>query len=370
MLPQADQDERDLPIRLLEPFGLGLNDIPRACHPQAVRAHELTREWADEYGLIGDADRRRRFDRLGYSRLLAYGCTTAPLEDLALYSQWFAYYFLLDDQQDLAILTGRHSSFIALQDQLRRVMHSRGLVDGAQRETGLVAAVADLCRRTAPQVSDGWWCRYVTHAENVFAAQRLESAHRLTGSVPTLDEFLEIRRRASSVDMVFDIIEACEGYEIPEPIRYSWPCCKYADDLNDFTTWSNDVLGVDHDAGNGDINNYVLVSERTAGLSRWEATESVSSNIRMLARRLPERADQVHRLAREYGEEHGERVTRVLNAWHAWAMNVPVHYLRADSRLWQMDLAAPRTPPAFTADLLPHRPHPAAPLDIAGVTHG
>lgn len=339
-------------LRALERMGLNLAGVPGKCHPRADEAQEMTRIWADAYGLIGDDDQQRRFEQLGYSKLLSYGCTTASLEDLALYAQWFTYYFLLDDQQDLAVLTGRHEQFVALQEELRRVFHA-GAVSGPSRpSTGLVAAVADLCCRTVPQVSLGWWYRYIGHAEHVFAAQRLESMYRLAGSVPPVEEFMEIRRRASAVDMVFDIIEACERIELPEPLRYSLAFRQYADDLNDFTTWSNDILGVEHDAANTDPNNYVLVLERSAGLSRHQALETVATKTAVLLQRIAERAGDVRVLAQAYGAPTCERVERALDAWYAWSVNVPLHYLQAHGRLTQMDQAAPGQPPAFAADLL------------------
>ncbi|MBY8886991.1 terpene synthase family protein [Streptomyces sp. PTM05] len=333
-------------------FSVPVGTIPHDRNPCAAVAHKSTRGWANRYRLIGDDRRQRAFDQLNYAELLSYACTTATASRLGLFAQWFTYYFLLDDQQDLAVLNGRHEEFVALQSKLRIALHSRGAVSPS-RDEGLVAAVADLCRRTAPLVSDGWWYRYVTHAEQTFAAQRQESDYRLTGVMPTPWAFKKVRREAGAAEMVFDIIEACEESEIPESIRSSAACRRYADDLNDFTTWSNDVLGVQHDAANTDPNNYVLVREHADGLEREAAIAAVISDIVWLAEQMPLRRAEVKAVASMHcsGPEL-EGIERVLDAWRAFALNVPLHYLRADSRLAQMDGAAPGRPAGFISDLL------------------
>ncbi|WP_370942250.1 terpene synthase family protein [Amycolatopsis sp. cg5] len=311
----------------------------------------MTREWANRFGLIGTTGNQRRFDQLAYPDLLSYGCTTAAPEPLALFSEWFTYYFLLDDQQDLAVVTGRQQEFNALQDQVKQVLHTRGR--GVRDDSvGLVAAIADLSRRTERYVSDEWWHRYVIHAEEVFAAQRQECGYRFTGTFPDLEDFKEVRRKAGAADMVFDIIEACEQIEIPGWLRYSSTCRSYADDLNDFTTWTNDVLGIDRDAAQVDPMNYVLVRQHLDGIPRGEATERVTAEIVRLVHRLPSRRAHVLSAAKEQGAGMFATVERAVDAWQAWAIAVPMHYLRPNSRLFQMDEAAPGHAPEFTADLL------------------
>ncbi|MET8795199.1 terpene synthase family protein [Nocardia sp. NPDC004568] len=352
--PSAVDATAKMALEVIESFGVPCGQVSSARNGHAEQAHMMTRNWANQYGLLGDPHRQEMFDQLRYADMLAYGCTTAPPERLALFAQWFTYYFLLDDQQDLAVLTGRTEDFVALQKDLHYVFHSRG-VDGSARTRNFSAAVADLCRCTAPHVSDEWWDRYVSHADEVFAAQRAENVLRLTGTFPDPEEFKVIRRRAGAADMVFDIIEACEGMEIPESIRYGSACSRYADDLNDFTTWTNDVLGVDHDAANGDPNNYVLIREHAGGLDRRTAIETVTAEIVELVANLPIRREDVRRSIGKFSVPQQIRIERSLDAWFDWAMNVPIHYMRAHGRLAQMDRARPGEPPAFTEDLLNRR---------------
>lgn len=349
--PPQNESISEMWSSIMDSFGVSADEVSGLFNPHAEQAHTLTRNWANDYGLLGNSDRQQLFDRLGYTHLLAYGCTTAPLERLALFSQWFTYYFLLDDQQDLAVLTGRTEDFVALQEELRHVLRTRG-TDGSAPGRDLPAAVAELCRRTTPHVSDEWWSRYVAHAEQVFAAQGQENTYRSSDDFPAPAEFKEVRRRAGAADMVFDIIEACEGTGIPGSIRNDPACCRYADGLNDFTTWTNDVLGVDHDAANRDPNNYVLIRQNSDGLDRRTAIDSVTGEIVELVRDLPRRRDEVRRAARKCSAAEQDRIELALGAWYDWSMYVPIHYLRADGRLSQMDRAQPRQPPAFTEDLL------------------
>ncbi len=335
----------------LESLGVSAEQVPRSCNAHAARAHKLTRDWATSYGLLGDTRQQNLFDQLSYTQLLAYGCTTAPVDRLALFAQWFTYYFLLDDQQDLAVLTGRNKEFIVLQDDVRRILHTRG-IGAPMHSKGLRAAVADLCRRTTQYVSDAWWHRYIDHAEQLFSAQRQESNYRLANCFPTPSDFKNIRRRASAVDMVFDIIQACEQAEISESLRSSAACCQYADDLNDFTTWSNDILGLDHDAANADPNNYVRVRQHADNLSLDAAIDAVTVEVAQLVSGFANRKKDVRVTACTFTAAQWGQAERALHAWYAWAMNVPVHYLKSNSRLFQMDQAAPKRPPAFTEDLL------------------
>ncbi|WP_329791538.1 hypothetical protein V1227_06365 [Lentzea sp. DG1S-22] len=348
------EDFRDSAMRS---FGITSSQIPAWQNPFAASAHESTKGWASEFGLIRGTDQFRAFDDLAYTALFARGCPQAAQEDLALFSQWFAVLFFLDDQQDIAVFTGRSQAFATLQDRLGDILLRRG-GGPVPNGTGLPAAVADLCRRTRPVVSDKWWNRFTTHAEMVFAAQRDENRHRLEGTVPSVEEFLAIRREASTVEICFDLIEACGRGEVPNAVRYSVAGRDYVAALNDFTTWTNDLFGVERDAANADPNNYVLVRQHVDGCDRGHAISTVTEDIRRLFGTLPDLRLRVEETALSVGCDEAARkeIARVLDGWYAWSVHVPLSYLAEDSRLVKMEEVPQGKPPTFTEDVLPDRP--------------
>ncbi|MDR6593686.1 hypothetical protein ACFFSW_07335 [Saccharothrix longispora] len=345
------EDLRDSAMRS---FGIDDSQIPTSRARFTAEAHENVKEWASRFGLISGPDQLRAFDDLAYTALFARGCPHATLEDLTLFSQWFAVLFFLDDQQDIAVFTGRSGSFAALQDELGDILLQGGT--GANEDgIGLPAAVADLCRRTRPVVSDRWWNRFTAHAESVFAAQRAENRHRLEGTVPSVGEFITMRREASTVEICFDLIEACERGRFPNAVRYSPAARDYVAALNDFTTWTNDLFGVERDAANADPNNYVLVRQHADGCDRQHAVKTATEDVRRLFGTLAELRRRVEDTAFALGfdEEVRGGVRRVLDGWYAWAVHVPLSYLAENSRLIKMDEVPSGTPPRFTEDVLP-----------------
>ncbi|GMA89294.1 hypothetical protein GCM10025868_45440 [Angustibacter aerolatus] len=139
-----------------------------------------------------------------------------------------------------------------------------------------------LAARTRPLVSPAWWDRFVTHLEHTFSAQRVENLRRREAAPSSLAEFKVVRREASTTDVCYDLVEACEDAEVPNAFRYSFACRRLADALSDFTTMTNDVFGVDRDTDNGDPNNYVTVIQRARGLDRDEAVVQATADVAAL----------------------------------------------------------------------------------------
>jgi hypothetical protein len=331
--------------------------LPQAVHPQAEQAQQLVEEWAVRYGLIQGRHQTNLFRSLAYPILFSRGCTTATLDDLVLFSEWFTYFFLVDDQQDIAVFSGRFPEFNSLQSCICEIVYHRG--QNSKESKGLPAAVADLCRRTILRVSDAWWYRFVSHVDLAFSGQRYENLYRTTGSVPPLEEFIEIRRAASTVEMCLDIIEACEGVEIPAAIRYSPACHRYADALTDITTYSNDVLGVERDARNAEPNNLVLVRQHWEGLDRSQAIDAVTKHVADLVAHDNELAGAIVATAEalRFDPETCRQIARAVAAWRAWAWNAAAYYARVGGRLTQMDEAGPLESPEFVQDLLGNPPN-------------
>lgn len=338
----------------LRAFGVGDGFVPDVTNPAAHRAHLHTREWARGHGLLVGARQVRTFDHVAYTALFARGCVDADADRLALFARWFTLLFIVDDLQDDAVFQGRQEGFRELQEEYLRVLRGRS---DRPRPSGsaLLDAVADLAATTRPLVSAAWWSRFTDDLGRTFVSQRVENGCREQGTALAPEEFAVVRREASTTDVCFDLIEACLEAEVTEAFRDSPACRRYTETLSEFTTWTNDVFGVDRDADNGDPNNYVLVLQAAGGTDRATALERATADVSDLVARLPRLRVDALATAGELARDEDElrAAHRAVAGWWNFSLNVPGFYLAVGSRLEHMNNVPDGRSSGLTPDLLP-----------------
>jgi epi-isozizaene synthase len=95
-------------IMLLDSFNVPEFSLPFANskHPQAEQANAEATEWAVGHRLINE-DAADGFAGIGFGNLAARVSHEAYYERLVTFAQWMAWSFVLDDQHDHLIRTGR-----------------------------------------------------------------------------------------------------------------------------------------------------------------------------------------------------------------------------------------------------------------------
>jgi hypothetical protein len=180
-----------------------------ATHPQAARAQELTEAWCRRFGLLRTPRVVAKFHALGYGRIMATLCPYAPLDGLSLVTDWNSFFFITDDQQNIGVTTDRLSRYEELVASMRRVIAG----ECGRHSHPLLAALQDLLGRTLPGRPDYWVARFRANLDCWLTGHLYEDSFRASATVPTEDEYVMVRRDASTVLPTLDLVTVLDHHE-------------------------------------------------------------------------------------------------------------------------------------------------------------
>ena len=188
--------------------------FPRQLHPFWPKLQERTRAWLLEMRLMPPDKVEEYADGLCYTDLMAGYYIGAPedvLQAIADYSAWF---FVWDDRHDRDIVHDRPAAWSRLRKRLHRALDSPG--DHRGHEDPVVAGLADSVQRLYAFLPGGWNARFARHFHEVIEAYDREFHNRAKGIVPTVEEYLELRRLTFAHWIWTDLLEPSAGTELPD----------------------------------------------------------------------------------------------------------------------------------------------------------
>ncbi|MFC7385362.1 terpene synthase family protein [Sphaerisporangium rhizosphaerae] len=245
-------------------------------HLRVARDH--LSEWVVEHDLVRKPAARRRFEHADFAWFAAVTYPAADERGLCLIADWFAWLFLLDDQFDDGAVGRDPARVQDLMGQLAAVLLQDGDDPGTARPA-IVAALADLWRRTIPRATPAWRDRFVHHIAEGGAAAMWEAGNRTRGLVPDEATYITKRRHTGAIYVCMDLIEPADLAEVPAAV-YDHPA--YQDALRaacDVVCWTNDVFSLEKELSVGEYHNLVPIVERARGLTRAPAVQHVVSAI-------------------------------------------------------------------------------------------
>ncbi|MFH8799990.1 epi-isozizaene synthase [Streptomyces sp. NPDC017936] len=251
--------------------------FPRRLHPYWPRLQERTRSWLLEKRLM-PADKVAEYaDGLCYTDLMAgyyVGASDEVLQAIADYSAWF---FVWDDRHDRDIVHGRPGAW----RRLRLRLHA-ALDDPAahlRHADPLVAGLADSVGRLYSFLSATWNARFARHFHAVIEAYDREFRNRVEGRIPTVEEYLELRRLTFAHWIWTDLLEPSAGCELPDPVR-KHPAYRRAALLSqEFAAWYNDLCSLPKEIAGEEVHNLGISLVTHEGLTLEEAVEEVRRRV-------------------------------------------------------------------------------------------
>src|SRR5437879_4867178 len=131
-------------------------------HEEAEQANAEATAWALHRGLINNS--AEDFAGIGVGHLAARVCHAAPYRRLVLFAKWMAWSFVLDDQHDLLIRSGRLDAWPPVVEPISGYL-AGGATGKASRSCGnpLVEAFVDLCDEILDGMPDGIRGRFCLH---------------------------------------------------------------------------------------------------------------------------------------------------------------------------------------------------------------
>ncbi|MET7442007.1 epi-isozizaene synthase [Streptomyces sp. NPDC004082] len=251
--------------------------FPRQLHPYWPRLQENTRAWLLEKRLM-PADKVAEYaDGLCYTDLMAGFYIGAPDEVLQAIADYSAWFFVWDDRHDRDIVHGRPAAWRRLRFQLHAALDSPR--DHLHHQDPLVAAFADSMVRLYSFLGADWNARFAEHFHAVIEAYDREFRNRTSGTVPTVEEYLELRRLTFAHWIWTDLLEPSAGLEIPAAVREDPAYLRAALLSQEFAAWYNDLCSLPKEIAGDEVHNLGISLIQHEGMTLEEAVTEVRRRV-------------------------------------------------------------------------------------------
>ncbi|MEU3841850.1 epi-isozizaene synthase [Streptomyces sp. NPDC028635] len=251
--------------------------FPRRLHPYWPQLQEKTRTWLLEKRLMS-ADKVEEYaDGLCYTDLMAGYYLGAPDEVLQAIADYSAWFFIWDDRHDRDIVHRRPVAWRRLKNRLHTALDAPQ--DHLDHEDPLVAGLADSVGRLFSFLPGGWNARFTRHFHAVIEAYDREFRNRTEGIVPTVEEYLALRRLTFAHRIWTDLLEPSAGCELPDAVRKDPAFARPALLSQEFAAWYNDLCSLPKEIAGDEVHNLGISLITHEGLTLEEAVREVRRRV-------------------------------------------------------------------------------------------
>ncbi|CAM5528256.1 Terpene synthase OS=Streptomyces viridochromogenes OX=1938 GN=ACM01_17070 PE=3 SV=1 [Streptomyces viridochromogenes] len=326
--------------------------FPRQLHPYWPRLQEKTRTWLLEKRLMPADKVEEHADGLCYTDLMAGYYTEAPedvLQAIADYSAWF---FVWDDRHDRDIVHRRPAAWRRLRTRLHAALDAPE--NHLRHADPLVAGLADSLVRLYSFLSPSWNTRFARHFHAVIDAYDREFVNRTEGRIPTVDEYLALRRLTFAHRIWTDLLEPSAQLELPDPVRKHPAYARAALLSQDFAAWYNDLCSLPKEIAGDEVHNLGISLVTHERLTLEEAiaemrrrVDSCISEFLVAEREALEFADSLSDGTRR-GKELGAAVRTCVGDMRNWFSSV--YWFHHESGRYKVDSWDDRSTPPYVSN--------------------
>ncbi|MFJ4188483.1 terpene synthase family protein [Kitasatospora sp. NPDC089509] len=253
----------------------------------AAEADAHTLEWCTRHGLLSGPDPAERFRLARFGTLAARTHPEASQESLPVLADWFAWAFVLDDHLDTGAHVPGQAGTPGVRRTSRLLAEFAAIVEGHAAVHGhapvrlqpMTRALDDLWRRTSATMTAAVRHRTVRHLREYLDALAMESGQRRRGRIPTLPEYVALRRVTGGVREDLDFADHLAGRSLPDGLfEHPWHLDLLAA-AGDVVNWTNDLASWRKEQACGEVHNLVLVLAHHTGRPPEEAAALVRNRI-------------------------------------------------------------------------------------------
>ncbi|GHJ35873.1 Epi-isozizaene synthase [Streptomyces sp. TS71-3] len=291
-------------------------------------------------------------DTLRYTDLVAGYYVGAPDDVVAAIADFSTWFFVWDDRHDRDAVHGRTASWRALADRLHTALDDPE-PHQAHREP-LVAAFAECVVRMCSYLGPAWNARFARHFHAVIEAYDQEFANRRTGTVPTVEEYIALRRHTFGHHVWLDLLELAADRELPESLRTHPEYRRAGLASQDFSAWYNDLCSLPKEIAGDEVHNLGICLIQHEGISLEEAVVEVRGRAASRITEFLEAESELLRMAEE--SEDGTREGAALAAglrmclfnMRNWFSSV--YWFHHESGRYRVDTWDDRSTPPYVSD--------------------
>ncbi|MFE0171589.1 epi-isozizaene synthase [Streptomyces sp. NPDC059002] len=326
--------------------------FPRRLHPYWPKLQEKSRTWLREMRLMPPDKVERYADSLCYTDLVAGYYIGAPDELLTAIADLSSWFFAWDDRHDRDSVHGRAAQWRRLcrglhgaLNEPRQYLHHRD---------PLVAGFADCVLRLYAFLGPSWNARFARHFHPVIEAYDQEFRNRRTGTVPTVEAYIELRRLTFAHWAWIDLLEPTARYELPRLIRKHPAYRRAALATQDFSAWYNDLCSLPKELAGDELHNLGISLIQHEGMKLEEAVVEVHRRVTRCVNEFLMAEQEVYALAEQLadgsvaGKELAAAVESCVFNMRNWFSSV--YWFHHESGRYRVDSWDDRSMPPYVTE--------------------
>lgn len=317
-------------------------------NPNWYEAEAGSYAWFDSYGVHSGRKRQEFFDT-GFGLMASLAYPDADLEHLRPAMDFILWLFAFDDMTDEG---GLRDSVEGVKMAIDVTMNVLRNPDAPAPKFKIAASLHSFFNRMRDNSSAATIQRFVDASDLYTQAILQQTVNRSVDEVPTVEEFIQLRRDTSAVKMVFSVLEYSLGLDLPEEVHNDPIIAELSLAGNDILTWANDVYSFPIEQARGDTQNLVFITMWDKQLDLEGAMDFVDQLTR---KRVQEYVDAKAQL-RSFGPELDPQVALYVQGIEYWVQGaidwtfMTPRYFGADAEkvrdTGMVDIMAPIAPAA------------------------
>lgn len=234
-------------------------------NPHQAEADRAARSWFNQISVYDD---RKKSKFLNYGKFDLFAALSFPDADcmhLETCLMFFFWAFSTDDLSDEGDLQSKPDEVQAGHDISVSVYTNP---DGPRPQYPYAAMLYDLLTRFRGTSTIGAYHRFIKAFEEWSDSQVAQSRNRSQDRMPSVDEFILMRRATIGGALVEAMVEYSLDLDLPDVV-FENPIIKaMSDATTDLMTWPNDLCSFNKEQADGDYQNLVfcIMHERDVGL--------------------------------------------------------------------------------------------------------
>ncbi|SCL16690.1 terpene synthase family protein [Micromonospora inyonensis] len=239
--------------------------IPPRLSPHADATQEWLSTWLARFDLPLDRDALDRLDRAGIARYAGRIYPDASPADLRTLAALFTWCFLVDDFCDTP-----HRSTPEEVDGLRQGVIRLLRTGPRSRHPGFTGPLrrmlVDAWRAPRARMPARSQVRFTDAMAHHLDGTWRESVNKAAGRVPTVTEYVPLRRATSAAYVSYALVEFATGQVLPDAVYHHPLLVRIAETANDLLSWFNDVVSLERDRVGAGGHNLVLATAHEHGV--------------------------------------------------------------------------------------------------------
>ncbi|KAH7334146.1 isoprenoid synthase domain-containing protein [Rhizoctonia solani] len=245
-------------------FGIKVNPYHHEVEPESY-------EWFDNYG-IHTGSKRRKFFESGFGLMTAMCYPDCDFAHLRIAMDLVLWLFAFDDMTD----GGALDSIVGMKRAADVTMKVLREPDSPPPNFKVAATIQNCFNRMRLDGTPMMLRRFVDSLDYYTEACFQQKVHRSTDNIPTIQEYIQLRRDTSAMKIAFAVLEYTLGLDLPDEVANHPVVVELAIAGNDILTWANDIYSFPIEFARGDTHNLVCVAMHHNNLGLEDAIDFVN----------------------------------------------------------------------------------------------